>query len=98
MSVNESSRKARREKLDQAVRDYIQDGVETGDFSPGGIVVGWVMGIAISRVTDEGEFDNHLVESNPGINNFMARGLADATAEAFAYQSTAAYSSDDDDE
>ena len=98
MAIDQAARKARREKLDQAVLDYIQDGVETGDFEPGGIVVGWVMGIAVSRVTDEGEFDNNLIESNPGINNFMARGLADATAEVFANQSTAVYSPDDDDE
>ena len=93
--IDESARNQRRAKLDEAVREYMRDGVESGDFSPG-IVSGWVLGVCHSVVNERGEFDNHLVESNPGINNYMARGLADATAKAFASQSSMPYDPDEE--
>ncbi len=55
-----------------------------------GMVVGWTIGIALTRFGQDGlaDEDNLMIESSPGINNYMACGIADATAESFQMQAS----------
>lgn len=46
-------------------------------------VTGWILGIAVTGATEDGEFDDLLPESNEGINTYMARGMAIALEEVF---------------
>lgn len=89
-------RTARRRKLDEAIREYMAD--FTDERGIDGVVVGWILGVAHARYPEGGvEEDNLLIESTEGINNFLARGLADSTAESFASQAMG-YSDTEDQE
>jgi hypothetical protein len=76
-------------KLDQAVREYIAECAEAWEEpEPRGMVVGWTMGVALTKFGSEGDEDMLMIESSPGLNNYMARGVADATAESFQLQAS----------
>lgn len=84
-------------KLDQAVRAYHAAVSVAWENDNPGIVVGWVMGMAVSRYDENDvEEDNLMIESAPGLNNFMARGVADAAAESFQAQASGWGEQDDD--
>lgn len=69
--------------LDIAVRAYVQEVAEAYELT-GSIPVGWTIGIAIVRVDEDcDEEDSLLTECMPGTNEFLARGLASATADMF---------------
>lgn len=88
-------RKARQAKLDAVVDDYIRDMINHGDM-PAGIVGGWVCGISVVHFSPDGtDSDGLLVENQPNLNTFLARGVADATAERFQQQATGYYEDDE---
>lgn len=79
----EHRRKVRGAKLDAAFEEYVRDMVNTGDMPPG-ILSGWVAGISVVHFDPSGsDTDGILTESTPNMNSFLARGVADATAERF---------------
>ena len=84
--MSDPNRLARKNKLDDAIRDYFQAGVDDGSLGSGGYVVGWTVAIAATRMIDGEEADSFLVEQSPGMNNFTAAGLAVAAASAFENQ------------
>lgn len=84
--MSDSNRLARKNKLDDAIRDYFQAGVDDGSLGNGGYVVGWTVAIAATRMIDGQEADGFIVEQSPGMNNFTAAGLAVAAASAFENQ------------
>lgn len=77
-------------KLDQAVREYVEECAVAWENEDPGMVVGWTIGIALTRFGQDGlaDEDNLMIESSPGINNYMARGIADAAAESFQMQAS----------
>ncbi len=75
-------------KLDEAVREYLREVSLAWENDNPGVIVGWVMGLGITRFEQGGEEDNLMIESSPGINNYLARGIADATAESFQAQAS----------
>ena len=74
--------------LDQAVRDYVETCAKEWKYETPGMVIGWTLGIGLTRFDEEGESDSLMIESAPGTNNYLARGLADATAESFQLQAS----------
>ena len=84
--MSDSNRLARKNKLDDAIRDYFQAGVDDGSLDSGGYVVGWTVAIAATRIIGGKEADGFIVEQSPGMNNFTAAGLAVAAAGAFENQ------------
>ena len=82
-------------KLDQAVREYVTACTEAWGNEPA-MVIGWTLGIGLTRFSADGEDDMLMIESAPGINNYLARGLADATAESFQAQASGWGEPDDD--
>ena len=84
--MSDSNRLVRRNKLDDAIRDYFQSGVDDGSLGSGGYVVGWTVAIAATRMIDGQQADGFIVEQSPGMNNFTAAGLAVAAASAFENQ------------
>ena len=84
--MSDSDRLARKNKLDDAIRDYFQAGVDDGSLGSGGYVVGWTVAIAATRIIDGEEADGFIIEQSPGMNNFTAAGLAVAAAGAFENQ------------
>ena len=83
--MNES-RNDRRKALDNAVREYVQHGIKSGDFDDTSVISGWIIGISTAGYEGGKDIDGHIVESSPGVNNFMAAGLALATSTAFESQ------------
>lgn len=79
---------AARSILDHAVRDYYTAVSEAWGNDNPGVLVGWTLGLGITRFEANGEEDNLMIESSPGINNYLARGIADATAESFQAQAS----------
>ena len=75
-------------KLDQAVREYVQECATAWENDNPGMVIAWTLGVALTRFGEDGEEDNLMIESAPGTNNYLARGLADATAESFQLQAS----------
>lgn len=47
-------------------------------------VTGWVLGIAVTGASENGEFDDLLVEGSNGLNSYMAWGMCNALTEGFA--------------
>lgn len=88
---------AARRKLDQAVREYYTAVSVAWENDNPGMLVGWTLGMALSRFDAEQEEDNLMIESSPGLNNFMARGVADAAAESFQAQASGWGEMEDDD-
>ena len=84
--MSDSNRLVRRNKLDDAIRDYFQSGVDDGSLGSGGYVVGWTVAIAATRMIDDQEADGFIIEQSPGMNTFTAVGLAVAAASAFENQ------------
>lgn len=75
-------------KLDTAIHEYLAEVSAAWKNDNPGIVVGWTLGIGLTRFEEDGEEDNLMIESSPGINNYLARGIADATAESFQAQAS----------
>lgn len=87
-------RLARKAKLDQAFEDYITDMVNTGDMMPG-IMVGWIAGVQVTHFEADGfDRDGFLVEDRLNMNVYLARGVADATAERFQQRASGYYDGD----
>ena len=88
-------RMARKAKLDEAFQEYIRDMLKNGDIEPG-ILVAWVAGMQITHFGEDGEDrDGMIAEDKPGMNVFLARGVADATAERFQQTATGFYDPED---
>lgn len=85
-------------KLDKAVHEYVQECSEAWDNGNPGMIVAWTLGIALTRFEDDQEDDMLMIESAPGTNNYMARGVADATAESFQMQASGFGDMDDDED
>lgn len=77
-----------KQALDEAVREYFDAVSEAWENDNPGYVVGWILGIGLTRMEDGDEEDNLMIESSPGMNNYLARGVADATAESFQAQAS----------
>lgn len=75
-------------KLDQAIREYFDEVSKAWENDNPGMIVGWIAGMALTRIEEGDEEDNLMIVSSPGINNYLARGVADATAESFQMQAT----------
>lgn len=83
---------ARKAKLDAAFEEYVQDMMSTGDAPSGGVLVGWIAGLQIMHFGEDGvDSDGILTEEKPNMNTFLARGVADATAERFQQNATGWY-------
>ena len=80
------SKEIRKRRLDEAVTEYFQGGVEEGVFDGGGLIIGWTLAVAVSRIIDGDEADGLFVEQSPGMNNFMAAGLAVGASGVFENQ------------
>lgn len=76
---------AARSRLDDAVREYVASAMVDGRVPDGRITVGWVIGIGLTGLCGEGEEEDGLVwENAPAMNAYLARGIADTVAEAYA--------------
>ena len=75
-------------KLDHAVREYFTEVSLAWENDNPGTLVGWTLGMALYRMEAGDDEDNLMIASSPGLNNFMARGVADATAESFQAQAS----------
>ncbi len=79
------SHTAARARLDDAVRAYLESAVLDGRAPEGRIVVGWMMGVAVTGLDDDGdEVDGMFREHAPAMNGYLLRGLAETTAELYA--------------
>ena len=58
--MSDPNRLARKNKLDDAIRDYFQAGVDDGSLGSGGYVVGWTVAIAATRMIDGEEADGFM--------------------------------------
>ena len=95
MSDEKERREARKAKLDEAFEEYIRDMVNAGDMDPG-VLVGWTAGLMVTHFEEDGkDRDGLLVEDKPNMNVFLARGVADATAERFQQNATGWYDDGD---
>lgn len=99
--MTKTNRERAKSALDEAVRQYIEtltpDLNEDEPDMPHRVIIGWTIGIALTSIDAEGnDYDHHIVESQPGLNNFMATGLADITAEWFKAQALGVVDDDDD--
>lgn len=84
-------RLARKAKLDAAFDEYMQDMMSSGD-APSGVLVGWIAGLQVMHFGEDGtDSDGILIEEKPNMNTFLARGVADATAERFQQNATGWY-------
>ena len=76
-----------KEELDAKVREfhqYVQAFAnehwrDDGDEAEHMLVFGWVLGIGVTGIHDDGEeFDDVLLETSLALNNYTATGMADA--------------------
>ncbi|WNO27817.1 hypothetical protein SEA_HUWBERT_66 [Microbacterium phage Huwbert] len=93
--MSDDAREARKRRLDDAVREYIESMRAEGKIPDGHFTTGWILGISMGGYEEAKEIDGLITESSPGINNFMASGLAQATGEEFSYQANPRWASDD---
>jgi len=84
--MSAEGRKARAEKLDKAIHEYVDAAVADGEIEEGVLLTGWIAGFGLSHYVGEDIIDGMMVEHTPLLNSFTAAGLSAATAKALDYE------------